>query len=186
MSQTINDNKDLLMLSLAKFYSNKVMINRILPIIEGKSDISLRLIDWFVTNFSKKNSTIITYTQNNNVIHFNVYMSYRSQLKAYSKQQFDPFKRRERIKFFYEKDKSIESTIGQLNFFRWILQSNILEFIVQNSQIIEQDMIQSQKENQIKKMEGVVVDKRKKRNELSKSCIKNMNTYVGTRQVNFN
>lgn len=197
--KTIADSKDLLMVALAKFYGTKSNIQQIVDIIEGTSMISLRLIDWFVTNYSKKNSTIITNTINNNVVHFNVYLSYRSQLKAYSKQQFDPFRRRDRINFFYEKDKSVETTIGQLNFFRWIIQNHILDYIKDNYDYIEQDMITTQKHNQDKKQNqdnikvkvvktdtGLVTQRRKKRNELSKSFIKNMNMYSGKHTLDFN
>jgi hypothetical protein len=193
----ITNSKDLLMLSLSKFY-NKTTINRILPIIEGESNISLRLIDWFVTNYSKKYNTVITKEKQNNVIHFNVYLSYRSQLKAYSKQLFDPFRRRDRITFFYDKESSIETTIGQLNFFRWIVQNDILEYIVNNLRAIEADMINIQKENQNKKNSdenmkvkvvhtdhGIVVQKRKKRIQLSKSSVKNMNLTNGQRKIEF-
>jgi hypothetical protein len=193
----ITNSKDLLMLSLSKFY-NKTTINRILPIIEGESNISLRLIDWFVTNYSKKYNTVITKEKQNNVIHFNVYLSYRSQLKAYSKQLFDPFRRRDRITFFYDKESSIETTIGQLNFFRWIVQNDILEYIVNNLRAIEADMINIQKENQNKKNSdenmkvkvvqtdhGIVVQKRKKRIQLSKSSVKNMNLTSGQRKIEF-
>jgi hypothetical protein len=193
----ITNSKDLLMLSLSKFYT-KSTINKILPIIEGESNISLRLIDWFVTNYSKKYNTVITKEKQNNILHFNVYLSYRSQLKAYSKQLFDPFRRRDRITFFYDKENSIETTIGQLNFFRWILQNDILEYIVSNLKDIEADMINIQKENQSKKNNdenmkvkvvqtdhGIVVQKRKKRIQLSKSSVKNMNLTSGQRKIEF-
>lgn len=209
VSQTIakvgvTDSKDLLMVSLAKFYSTKSHMQQIIPIIEGKSDISLRLIDWFVTNFSKKNITIITSVIDNNLVHFNVYLNYRLQLKAYSKQQFDPFRRRDRIKFYYEKEKWIETTIGQLNFFRWVLQNKILDYIVSNMEKIESDMISSQKDSQTKgqvstssaptrtktagdtKAPGpAMCDSKKKRVELSKSFVKNVNHYHGARKVSF-
>lgn len=170
----------------------------IIKIIEGESEISLRLIDWFVTNFSKKKNTIITKQENNNILHFNVYLNYRSQLKAYSKQLFDPFRRRDRIMFQYETNKSMETTIGQLNFFRWILQNNLLEYIQKNMKDIEADMVKTQKDNQKKKTNednikvkeivtdtGVVVQKRKKRIQLSKSNIKNMNLFNGHRVIQF-
>ena len=134
-----------------------------------------------------------------NIIHFNVYLSYRSQLKAYSKQLFDPFRRRDRIIFYYENDnKSIETTIGQLNFFRWVLQNDILQYINQNLKDIEKDMVRTQKENQKKKNEeenikikevhtdnGVILQKRKKRIQLSKSSMKNMNIINGHRVIQF-
>lgn len=145
--------KDLLMMSIVRFYkeNNNQNMYRIIPIIEGKSKISLRLIDWFVTNYSKKYNIIIpkknaSSLQDTNYL--NVYISYRQQLKAFSKQQFDPFRRRDRIKFFYDKDNNwIETTIGQLNFFKWILQNNILNYIQDNLHVIEADMVASQKTN---------------------------------------
>lgn len=185
----ITNSKDLLMTSLSKFYNTRSNINRVIPIIDGTSDISLRLIDWFVTNYSKKHNTVITKERQNNIIHFNVYLSYRSQLKAYSKQQFDPFRRRDRISFVYDDDKSLETTIGQLNFFRWVVQNDILDYINTHMDEIEKDMIKTQRDNTLKKTneenikvkevktnEGnVVVQKRKKRNQLSKNSMKNMN-----------
>jgi hypothetical protein len=191
---------DLLMQSLSKFYSTKNNVHKIIPIINGESDISLRLIDWFITNYSKKNQTIITKKlANNNVIHLNVYLSYRSQLKSYSKTYFDPFRRRDRIKFYYDDRKGIlETTIGQLNMFRWILQSDILEYVTEYKKDIEQDMIQTQKDNQQRKLNkdnmkvklvetenGVVTKTRKKRNELSKSVLKNMSQLTGKRTIQF-
>ena len=188
-SKKITNSKDLLMVSLSKFYNVKTHINKVIPIIEGEYHISLRLIDWFVTNYSKKYNTVITKEKNNNIIHFNVYLSYRSQLKAYSKQQFDPFRRRDRITFIYDDDKYIETTIGQLNFFRWVILNDILDYININIESIEKDMINTQKDNSLKKTNeenmkikeittdngDIIVQKRKKRNQLSKNMIRNMN-----------
>ena len=195
----ISNSRDLLMISLSKFYHMKSNINRIISIIEGTSKISLRLIDWFVTNYSKKYNTVITKEKSNNIIHFNVYLSYRSQLKAYSKQQFDPFRRRDRITFIYEDEKGIETTIGQLNFFRWVLQNDIIEFITANIDNIEKDMIKTQKDNNKKKFieeniktkeiktDGgdIIIQKRKKRNQLSRNSIKNMNLMNGQYTIKF-
>lgn len=108
--------------------------------------VSLRLLDWFVTNYAKKYNTMI-YNGKTNPL--KIYLSYRAQLKAYSKQQFDPFRRRERISFIYDNNKSLETTIGQLNFFRWVIDNNILDYIVENIKSIELDMINTQKEKQI-------------------------------------
>jgi hypothetical protein len=194
----IIDSKDLLMISLSRFYNVKSNINKVIPLVEQKSDISLRLIDWFVTNYSKKNNTVITKEKNGNIIHFNVYLSYRNQLKAYSKEKFDPFRRNEHIIFFYDVDKSIETTHGQLNFFRWVLQNDILDYIQENMTTIESDMLTTQKQNQSKKKDeenmrvkaiqtenGVIYQKRKKRSQLSKSLIKNMNKLNGNRTIKF-
>lgn len=194
----IIDSKDLLMISLSRFYSIKTNINKIIPLIEQKSEISLRLVDWFVTNYSKKNNTVITRERQGNIIHFNVYLSYRNQLKAYSKEKFDPFRRNEHIVFYYDVDKFIETTHGQLNFFRWIIQNDVLEYIKDNMEVIENDMLITQKQNQNKKHDddnmriktiqtenGVIIQKRKKRSQLSKSSIKNMNKLSGSMTIRF-
>jgi hypothetical protein len=192
------DSKDLLMISLSRFYASKSNIQKILPVIEGQSRISLRLVDWFVTNYAKKHNIVINKQLNNNVFHFNVYLSYRSQLKAYSKQLFDPFRRRERITFAFDGNATIETTIGQLNFFRWVLQNDIIEYVVSNIVDIEEDMIATQKDNHIKKQDednmkvktvqtenGVIITKRKKRNQLSKASINNINLMQGRHVIAF-
>lgn len=193
----IVDCKDLLMLSLVKFYAQKNNMQRIVPIINGKSPISLRLIDWFITNFSKKHSTIIPFTTGNNVVHFNVYLSYRSQLKAYSKHLFDPFRRRDRIMFVYDKTNSVETTIGQLNLFRFLLQNNLLEYIESHLEEIESDMVSSQRDARrptpsvggekqpTSHKSASPVQTQKKRMELSKNVTKNMNKHSGQRKIQF-
>ena len=117
--------KDVLMEKLNIFYKNEINLNSIMPIVDGSSKISLRIIDWFVTNYSKKNNTRI----NSDNSQFIVYINYKSQLKAYTKKQFDPFCRRERIRFFYQKNKYLITTVGQLNFFRWAIQNNVISYI---------------------------------------------------------
>lgn len=132
--------KNLLLMSLANYYRQSNTMSQIVGIINSKSRVSLRLLDWHITNYSKKYSTTVQAENGTNV---NIYVSYRSQLKAYSKSKFDPFRRRSRIFFYYEKDAYIETTIGQLNFFRWILQNNILRYLLENLDVIEKDMLSS-------------------------------------------
>jgi len=90
-------------------------------------------------------------------------MSYKSQLKSYSKKYFDPFCRRNRINF-----NQISTTLGQLNFFKWASSNGIIDYVIDNYNHIEDDMNQSMKLN-IKKSSS-----RKKRKELSKSSYKTL------------
>ena len=103
---------------------------------------------------------------------FNTYQSYKSQLKSYSKKKFDPFCRRQRIEFEYEQGKKIETTVGQLNFFKWAIENLIIDYILLHYSEIEQDMNQSY--NQIKKHKKKS-NERKKRQELSKSATRGLN-----------
>ena len=80
--------ENLLMNSLIKYFSKEEYLNTFLPILEGKSQISLRLIDWFVTNYCKKYNTIYkikSKESNKKSLDFNVYFSYKTQLKSFSK-----------------------------------------------------------------------------------------------------
>jgi hypothetical protein len=142
----LNSRHVVLMNKITNFYSNKTNLNILLSVIEGKSSLSLRVIDYFVTNYAREKEIIYdNYNINEKNEKFMVYYSYKSQLKAYSKKQFDPFCRRERLLFYIDKyngtDKEpIRTTIGQLNFFRWAIQNNILNYIDKNYKSIEIDM----------------------------------------------
>jgi hypothetical protein len=116
---------ELVISSLQRFYSSHPEINKVLTYLTGDAPLSLRIIDWFVTKYSRKN--FVRYPLNGQ--DFLVYLSYKGQLKAYSKQYFDPNCRRERIMFKIPNHEQFMTTIGKLNFFRWALESKILDYI---------------------------------------------------------
>lgn len=146
MSSSVTDAKELIIISLTKFYNIKqnlkILLDHIEPTTNTKEKTSLRVIDWFVTNFAKKKTIIISTSREK---YFNVYVNYRSQLKAYSKHQFDPFRRRFRINYYYDKEKFVETTIGQLNFFKWLIENDILKYIQEHHDEVESDMMKAQK-----------------------------------------
>ena len=171
----ISSKKDLLMQSLISFFTNRTNLDQVVPIISGHSHISLRILDWFVTNYSKKNNIHYQITVNNKIKNFIVYLDYKAQLKAYSKKQFDPFCRRERISFIDHDMNELITTVGQLNFFRWAIENNILEYIIENYDVIESDMNNSLR-NLYKKKDGEK-NSRRKRTELSISATKTVNKH---------
>jgi hypothetical protein len=179
-NNNISSKKDLLMESIIQFFAIKENLDNVKYIINGndsknKHKISLRILDWFVTNYSKKYNISYSVTLNNKKKNFIVYLDYKSQLKAYSKKQFDPFCRRERILFFDHEGKEIITTVGQLNFFRWALENKIIDYILDNFEDIENDMNNSLR-NLYKKKNGE--DKsRRKRTELSISATKKVNKH---------
>ncbi len=169
----LNTQNDLILKILKNFYykDNYKKLDLTIPIINGQSQISLRLIDWFVTNYSKKYFT--TYNVCN--IRFSVYTEYRLKLKAYKKRRFDPFCRWDRINFPYKNDMHILTTIGQLNFFQWALNKNIIKYITEHKELIENDMNGRNNISTRKNNDGDVKTNnktRKKRNELSVSATK--------------
>ena len=170
MSKLYATQNDLLMKNLMAFYKKDNNLDKILKIINGESQISLRLIDWFATNYSKKNFTVIEHIKEEKTIRTKVYVDYKLKLKAYSKKRFDPFCRWERINIPYKNDSYIQTTIGQLNFFRWALEYGIIDYIKKNFKYINQDMNKrnSTSKNRKKKTKNT----RKKREELSVSASK--------------
>jgi hypothetical protein len=62
------------------------------------------------------------------------------KLKAYSKKRFDPFCRWDRITVPYKNGAHIQTTIGQLNFFKWAIENSVIDYIEQNYATIEKDM----------------------------------------------
>ena len=52
-------NKQTLILNKLKLFYNTEHITKLNEILNGKTKLSLRIIDWFVTNYTKKNNIII-------------------------------------------------------------------------------------------------------------------------------
>jgi hypothetical protein len=138
----IHCKQELIVNSLQRFYTNRSDISEIVELLQGTSVISLRVIDWFVTNFAKTHST--AYMLNGQ--EFLVYRDYKSQLKAYSKKLFDPFCRRERIYFQVPNHPPFLTTVAKLNFFRWAIEKDILSYIRQHQDAIEKEMNLAMKE----------------------------------------
>jgi len=177
VSSKYTTQNELLLNNLMEFYKHEPYLTKMLKIITGESKISLRIVDWFVTNYAKKNYTLYTITEeiNNQSIRFKVYFDYKLKLKAYSKRRFDPFCRWERISIPYKNGTCIETTIGQLNFFKWALENKVIDYIDENYETIEKDM--NNRNSTSKRKETIVADNsktRKKREELSISATKSI------------
>jgi hypothetical protein len=136
-----------------KFYKscdiNK--IEKIKKIIDGESNISLRVLDWFITKFSKKKSNLENC--NSDKI-FDINLNYKSQLKSYKKKYFDPFRRRKKFNYNYdkqEKTKILYTTLGQLNFFKWAINNDIIEYVENNiDKIVKAMNVSNKYEKEIK------------------------------------
>jgi hypothetical protein len=197
MSSGYTTQNDLLLNNLIEFYKHDNNLDNMLKIITGESKISLRIVDWFATNYAKKYYTLYDIelpdkkTENSDQIsakvvkRFKVYIDYKLKLKAYSKARFDPFCRWERISIPYKNGTFIETTIGQLNFFKWAIENKIIKFIEENYDEIEQDM--NSRNSTSKRKELVDNSKtRKKREELSISASKSIKKEKVEITVNFN
>lgn len=137
-ASTLHTQNNLLLKNLQEFYKTPEHMEKLTHIINGESKISLRILDWFVTNFAKKYYTIYELPIKPNsteLCRFKVYNDYKLKLKAYSKKNFDPFCRWERLTL-----PGVETTIGQLNFFKWAIGNRIIDYIEEHYTAIENDM----------------------------------------------
>lgn len=179
---------ELLLNKLLDFYSIPENMDKFLKVINGET-VSLRIIDWFVTNYAKEYLTVYSIPAKNNCgtvfngetdrERFSVFKSYRLELKAYGKVRFDPFCRRDRIFIPYSDEANIETTIGQLNFFKWTIENQILEYIEANYKAIESDMntrnsISKRKSSDSESSTDSNNKTRKRREELSVSAYKSV------------
>jgi hypothetical protein len=177
----LSSKDDLLKHRLIEFYKDKNNLEILLPIILQKTRLSLRSLDWFVTNYCKKYNINYTLKLNGEDITYFPFKSYKSQLKAYSKKFCDPFCRRDRIVFDYlnniildynneiiklNHNSYIITTIGQLNFFKFAIQHNIINYAIDNINDIEKDMNNTLKNRELEKKKFMEV-KNIKRKELS-------------------
>ena len=135
----------------AKYDDPKTM-ERIADIIQGTDKISLRILDSFAKVYSKKHNVLIGGKH--------IYATYKNKKSV--KTKFDAFKRHdlkidqavENLNFTFTKEKIIKTTIGQLNFFRWIIEHNVLIYIDLHFEEIETELKNSKKiKKQAKKIE---------------------------------
>jgi hypothetical protein len=160
---------------LLNYYKTKISLFK--DIIYQNTPLSLRLLDWLVTNYAKKYNIIYPLNNSNETIYFNIYLDYKNQLKAYSKKFFDPFCRQKRLvintnTFVWREykcsdvaDNEIVTTVGQLNFFRWFIDNKILDYALSNIRFIDADMINTMSSK-----------KKGKRTVLSPSAVKGIYT----------
>ena len=159
ISYDISEKEKIVAKELVRFY-NEEKLEKIKPIINQEDEISLRLIDWTLTNYSKK--YCIKYQLSNGRI-IDVHESYKNYMTSYKRNiLFDLFRRGKCSKVIYGKkngDKSSSSNypnnwqeeendnklslisgIKQLNSFKCVLEIELIEYIRKNKEKIEDDM----------------------------------------------
>lgn len=138
----ISRKDEVLLTSVLEWYNSDVSrVNQFTDVVKHKNGLSLRIIDWLITNFSKKVSVSIE----TRGLPGDLYRDYHKNLSAHNKKNFDPFARRQRICIVILGREKRFSTIGQLNFFRWFLQKNLCEFLLENKSIVEKHMREYEK-----------------------------------------
>ena len=182
----------LILQPLVEFFSNSRNMYILVNILNGRSIVSLRLIEYFVVNYVLKNKlrfNMLRYSNDKKYLVENlkeitnkkeereydnnfdnmvlVHDNYKAQLKQYNKKNFDPFCRSKRIKLFYDIENNdkvyFDTTVAQLNFFKWAIDNYIIDYIIDNLETIEEAMTTYEKNiKQEKKTRKANGDKRSK------------------------
>ncbi|KAJ3352328.1 hypothetical protein GGF32_003816 [Allomyces javanicus] len=162
------DIEESLKLSLVDFFRRKPNIERVLPIINRTSNISLRILEYFAVNYSRL--CPVSCVVNGQTV--DVYESYRKQLKTVSKSVFDPFRRGEKFQMCFDNAEVITTTWGQLCFFRWLLQYGILDYIEANLAEIQAAMKQFLAKEPDPQRSAAYPNKRSKRRDVQYTAMR--------------
>lgn len=148
--------------NMLNYYSNNPESLRIfIEIVKNRSTVvSLRLLDWFVTNYV--NDTFPDDTPESKLQRQQLFFSYTQNLNSYKKVWFDPFARelpdkgshkilfdtqnmtmecRIESEFETNSEHIIATTIGQLNFFRSAIEYGIINYVFEHREKIQAHMI---------------------------------------------
>lgn len=148
--------------------------------LEG--NIALRLLDWFIVNYSKSNP--VEYINKKTGKMFNVHESYKYNLRIFTKEAFDSVARtntnkrkhgqnklpNSSVEFVVKDDESnqfisITSNLRQLNLFKWAIENDILTYLKDHRVEIATDMKETLSNKQkVKKVEarGRIINKKRR------------------------
>lgn len=135
--QDLSRSDEVLLDSVLEWYNeNPSRVESFLSIVKRKNGMSLRVIDWLVTNYSKTRCVVLE----SDGVPRDLNRDYQMNLSAYNKRNMDPFARKNKICIIVNEKESRNSTVGQLNFFRWFIQNGIVVFLQKNKVLIENHM----------------------------------------------
>jgi hypothetical protein len=129
-----------------RYFKNKCTLEQIIKminIIRKKDYVSLRLLNWFSMKHSSSMQGMEVLSDDGRKEVFYIRISYKARLKAHSKKYFDPFRRGKRFDYYYDKNdptKCIETTLCQLNYFKWLFCNNLIEYVDNNYDALAKKM----------------------------------------------
>ena len=165
---SVESRDEVLLRSLRKYYADAGALRALTEVLRSTAKVSLRTLDWLVTNYAKKHNTVYHY----NGKPVNVFLEYKGCLKAFSKRCFDPFQRRGRIEITDADGRPMQSTTGQLNFFRFAISMGVVRYAQQHATAIEADMLQAIRHRAAGKSPNQPETQKPKRKELSRAAVK--------------
>lgn len=134
-----------------------------------RSGPSLRKLDYLCTTYARDKK--VSYMHEGEFI--NLTREYEQAKFSWKKHNMDAFKRTDRYPFDIN-GTEVTTTLGQLNFFRWMFEKGAMEFAINHIREIEDDMKTSSKKRKAEQdtVDAVPKRKGKKRKQQSPCIIK--------------
>ena len=144
------------------FFEEEAVVKELLePIARQEYAISLRLLDYTMTNWAKKTTVMLSANgdgRQSEATPWALFSLYKDWLRFYRRRGFDPFRRRERIFFDVRTeggaDEQLQTTVAQLNFLRWAKIYGILDYVLLHKTEIEEDMVVTLAESKRRRSDG--------------------------------
>ena len=141
----MNKTEQSMLPSLLKFFSDRANFEVLKEFKMTKhSKFSVGLLNWFNVNYSKEYGveyTIETMGRKRSVY---VWQSYNAALSGYKKEYFDPFARGKNCGkeiAIEHNGEIVNTTIRQLNYFRWAINNGVIDYVRKHVDEIYDDMI---------------------------------------------
>jgi len=105
--------------SLRRFYEDRAHADVLASVADGTAPVSIALVRWYAENVVQRD--------------------YASRVKAYTRGLFDPAKRTRLVVLSYS-DRAIETSVGQMNFFRWLIGDGHWADLVRDADAVSRRM----------------------------------------------
>lgn len=157
-----------LLRSIERFFDDEKIETFVRPLITQNGTISLRTLDWLCTNLSKSRNLICVDKYGRK---HSIYSLYKLALSTWRRRLFDPFRRKLRIVIEHP-NGDIESTVGQLNYLKWVFETGIYQYALEHAAMIEKNMTEVTTKSRKRKRDAASNGQTIRRNELTKTTTK--------------
>jgi len=142
----------------------------LIPVISGAHTVSIRIMDWYITNYTLAHGTSYMWTdpKSKESRLFSVHLEYSTTLNSKGRPLFDPFRRGPRVFLSGSNGMVHESTLGQIFFWKWVTRYNVLDALMRPG-VVERTQAHMAKQQQIARERKNATGKRK-RASLSKKA----------------
>lgn len=156
---------------ICDWYTKHRIDNILVPIITKKAVVSLRLLDWLVTNYAKQHSVRFQSTNGLSAA-FHVHGEYGRMRTLWKRRLFDPFRRRrdQSMDLYFTDGHGVHyvTTVAQLNFMYWAITYNVHRYSRIYRDVIEAHMTKTIRQAVNAKIVAKSLGLKYKRTELSR------------------